>query len=799
MSVFGVDLGCRNCVVGVTRGGIDIICNEVSKRETASYVSLGDDLRQIGENGLDKAVRSATNTVSSLKRFVGMRKGDPRLARELEFVFAPTTFDAEGRLQFEMEYAGETKVLYPEQLLAMLLGKLRSYVAIETSADIKNVRDCAVSVPAWYSAEQRKLTMQACEIAGLNAMTVVNENTAALVDYGIFRDAELPKTVEEAQHVALIDIGYAGTTVSIAKFWHGNVRVLATACAQDLGTRDIDYDLMKHFAVEIEKKYKVDVLSSRRPMLRVLQACEKVKNMLSANFLAPLNIECIMDVDVNFNDFNRDQLEVILAPLVERLQALLERAAATAGVEKEKIQIAEMIGGGCRVPAFKNAVQTFFGVPPRFTLNASECIARGCTVTAAVFSPHMRVREFVVHEKPLLPICLGLKADEAPVASSVPFLPEVNLIRTVLRENDEYPKTEEVVITNQKQGFDAHLFYDAHHANAAAANGCFMIASYSVGFPARKELTGEVTLVVKMHPSGLATIESARGVETYEVEETVVPEKKEGEDAAEPQKVKKTKTRRVELVVSAKTNVIGLSEQAVAEAVALEAVMEKRDKEICKTREEKNALESYIFENRPRIVESSGMLHDFVLPEERVKFGELATKFEEWLYDDGAEAAFADYQSRLSELRAIGEPAFKRHKAHDDMPFHVSQFEKELQKQTDKLTAAKGKQAHITDADLDAVIGTVQAASAWAKSQLAAVAATPKTQDVTFSQSQLDAKLKEIYTAVVAVLSKKPPPPPKKEEAPKEAPATDAAAAAADGAAPPPPPPAEEGKKDELD
>jgi len=773
MSVFGVDFGCRSCVIGVTRGGIDIICNEVSKRETSAFVSLGDEQRYIGESGLDKAVRAATNTVANLKRFIGMRADDPQLAREKEFVFAPTTSDAQGRLQFELEYHGEKQTLYPEQLLAMLIGKFRSYVSIETNAPIKHVLDCVLSVPVWYTAEQRKLVMQACEMAGANCMSVVNENTAALVDYGIFRGQELPEKEDDAQLVALIDIGYSATTVTIAKFWRGNVRVLAACADQQLGTRDLDYALMQYFAAEIQKKYKVDVLSSQRPMIRVLQACEKVKNMLSANLLAPLNIECIMDVDVNFNDFSRDQFEPIIAPLTQRLQELMGSAVSASGVEKAKILTSEMIGGGCRVPAFKAAVQAVFGVAPRFTLNASESIARGCTITAAVFSPLMRVREFIVHEKPQLPICIGLTAENPTATSTVSFLPEVNFVRTVLRDVDAYPKVEEVTISNQTKGFDAHLFFDELALGAERTKAAPVIASYSIGMPSGKKLTGDVTLSVRIHPSGLAMMESATGVETYEVEEVVEPKKTDKTDAADaadvaPQRVKKTKTRKVALVLGPKADILGLPQAIVAAGTALEKKMFETDERIRKTKEEKNALEGYIFENRPRIVEVGGMLHDFVLSDERAQFARLAQEYEEWLYDAGADASFAEYESRLKRLREIGEPAFKRHKIYDDMPFHITQFEKELQKDAERLNAAKGKHAHITDAELDEVAAKVAAAGAWAKAELDALKALPKTTDPTFTKSQLDAKHKEVHAAVHAILHKKAPPPPKKDEKKEE-------------------------------
>lgn len=790
MSVFGVDFGCRNLVVSATRhNGFDIICNEVSKRETAAYVSLGDEQRWIGESGLDKAVRAASNTVANLKRFIGMRATDPRLKRELEFVYAPTTTDSEGRVQFEMSYHGETVALYPEQCLAMLLTQLRSYVSIECKVDFASVRDCVLSVPAWYTAEQRKLVIQAADIAGLNCMSVVNENTASVIDYGIFREKELPESEDAAQVVGLVDIGYGATTVTVFKAWKGNAKVLAVEWDESLGTRDIDYMLMQHFAVEIQKKYKVDVLSSRRPMIRVLQACEKVKNMLSANAVAPLNIECIMDVDVNFNAFDRTQLEAIMEPLVQRMTALCKKAVAAAGVDTAKMTAVELIGGGCRVPSFKAAVQTVFGHAPRFTLNASESVARGCGVTAAVFSPRFRVREFVVADKPLAAVSLGLHSASPATPVQVACAPDVTEKIAVVSVGQSYPKVEEVTV-DRSASFDAWLFYDEQDPHAVAVTGGgkhMLISKYAIGLPSGKTLSGQVKLAVRVPPSGIPFIEAAWTQESYEVEE-VVPAAKaaEGADsAAAPAetRVKKTRTRRVDLAVSTQGAPLGFTSDFIAKAAKQEADMNASDAKFRRTKEEKNALEGYIFEVRPRL-ESGGILHDFAEADARSNFVALCNKFEEWLGEDGSDSTLEEYTKRLGQLREVGEPAARRHKNFEDMPFNCGQFEKELTKQQQRVKDTRGKHAHITDADLDGAAAKVDDAMKWARQQLDALKAAPKTAEPTFTHASLDARLKEVTAAVTAVVTKKAPPPPKKEEPKKDDAAAEAAPPPTDSAAP---------------
>lgn len=801
MSVFGVDLGALNSVVAVTRqGGIDIICNEVSKRDTATFVSYVGDERLIGEAGYDKLVRNAQNTVSCVKRLVGMRVDDPRLESEMRFVNCKTTGDAEGRLQLEIDYNGETVAMYPEQILAAFLGKLRKYVCLETKSDAK---DCVVSVPAWYTVEQRKLVQQACEMANLKSLSLINETTAASVDYGIFRAAKLPEAEAEAQTVAVCDIGYAGMTVTISKFWKGNMKVLSHSWDHHVSTRELDWALFEHFAKEIQKKYKIDVMENRRAKIRLLQACDKLKCMLSANSMAPMNIENLMDIDVAFM-FTREELDETLTAVCDKMKALCARALERAGIEHGKLHSVEVIGGGSRVPSYKQAVSDGFGTPASFTLNASESIARGCAITAATFSPLFQVREYVVNEAPLCPLMLGYHSDKTETESSVSFLPEVNKVMAVLRDTDRYPKTLELTF-NRSEAFELFMFYDENHkdANTVPAGKQSIIGHWAIGGPGNKQTNGSVVVVVKFHASGLVTIDGASTKEVYEieVEEKVkkpVSEEKKADEAADAEaeapkeeveivRTKKQQQRRLELSATPKLHLGHPSEVFLAGKKA-EAESDARDLTIQKTREVRNELESYVYDNRSRI--SDGDLKAFVTDADRATFVKQATDIEDWLYGDGDSAPLNEYQTRLDQLKVIGAACMRRLRLSEDIPFAHEKFEKRLGDQKIMCFNKKGKAAHITDEEIDAVIANVDAALAWGRKELEAYQAKPKHEDPTLAPNTFDVKAAAEEAAVKVVLTKKAPPPPKEEEK-KEGEEAPAADAKKDEAAGNPPPPAD--------
>ncbi|XP_012892698.1 PREDICTED: heat shock 70 kDa protein 4-like [Dipodomys ordii] len=96
-------------------------------------------------------------------------------------------------------------------------------------------------------------------------------------------------------------MGHSAYQVSICAFNRGKLKVLATAFDTTLGGRKFDEVLVNHFCEEFGKKYKLDIKSKIRALLRLSQECEKLKKLMSANASdLPLSIECFMnDVDVS--------------------------------------------------------------------------------------------------------------------------------------------------------------------------------------------------------------------------------------------------------------------------------------------------------------------------------------------------------------------------------------------------------------------------------------------------------------------------------------------------------------------
>lgn len=785
MSVFGIDFGTLNSTVAITRqGGVDIVTNEVSKRETTTMVTFVEEERFIGEQALDRYVRNAKNTVFLLKRLIGMRMDDPQLEFERQRLTCAIQGDSQGRLMVGVTYCGEMKYFYPEQVLAMVFQKLKTYVSDAATVDPKKpmeVRDCVITVPVYYTAEQRRLVYQAAETAGLHCMTLVNESTAVAVDYGIFRGANLKETEAEAQTVGILDIGYASTTFSIFKFWRGCCRALSQTFDRNCGTRDVDHQLFTEMCKMVESKYKVDVRENQRASLRVLQACESVKYLLSANQNAPLNVENVMDIDINIPSFERSTLESLCTGVVDRIRSVLERGFAAAGVDGTQLHSIEMIGGGCRIPMFKSLVESVLGGNgrvPSLTLNASESIVRGCAVVAAIYSPMFQVRDFKVHQNPVYPVQLGYFVETTNHPTSVPFLPDVNKVVKLLTEKDTFPKVLDVTIP--RSGIlKLYAFYDYHNevVKHEVQQRYYLLGEWELTVPKEKQDVKEVKVRLDMRLDGLIVLESARAVVHVEVEEPVKPSEAgpapaEGAEGKEGEKHKKRKQKYYDASVRPNVALLGHDSALVLQFKKDEAEMFARDCNISRTREKKNELESYILDYRPRLSEG-GMLAEYATEEDRKEFVQRCDEDETWLYDDGDAATLEEYEKRIQVLRAIGDAAHRRFKIRDDLEFAMSKFNNQMNQAKNIALDRIGKQAHITEEELRTAAAKADEAMAWAAAEIAQLMALPKTQDGTFTLAMLNQKAEEVTAGIRAAANR---PAPKPKAAPPKA--------GADGASP---------------
>ena len=188
----GIDLGTTYSCVGVWQNDhVEIIANDQGNRTMPSYVSFTCDERLIGEPAKSNAANNPKNTVFDSKRLIGKSFNDEKMTSILKHL-SYNVIGKENKPFIEIEYKGETKVFSPEEIAAMILGKMKEVAEAFLG---ETVTDAVVTVPAYFNDSQRQATKDAGTIAGLNVLRIINEPTAAAIAYGLDKQAKTEKNV----------------------------------------------------------------------------------------------------------------------------------------------------------------------------------------------------------------------------------------------------------------------------------------------------------------------------------------------------------------------------------------------------------------------------------------------------------------------------------------------------------------------------------------------------------------------------------------------------------------------------
>ncbi|WFC97737.1 adenyl-nucleotide exchange factor sse1 [Malassezia yamatoensis] len=756
-SVVGLDIGNSSSKIGIARArGVDVVANEVSNRSTPSLVSFLDKARAIGESAATAQTSNFKNTVGSLKRLVG-RKFDDKEVQEIEkkFIYAELV-DAGGEVGVKVNYAGEPHVFSATQVLAMYLAKLRDTAQIELGG--QNVSDVVFSVPIWFSDSQRRAMLAAAEIANLNPLRAINEPTATALGYGITK-TDLPEP-ENPRNLIFVDIGHSNYQVSVVAFSKGQLTVLGASANPNFGGRNFDRALVEHFAEEFKTKYKVDVFSSPKATFRLAAGCERLKKVLSANSVAQLNVESLMnDIDAS-SQLKREEFEELIKPYLAHVEGPLNDALEQSGLSKDEIFAVELVGGSTRVPALKERIAAWFGKGLSTTLNSDEAVVRGDTLACATLSPVFRVREFSVHDISPYPI----KVSWNPTADA----PDEENELVVFQKNNPVPSTK-ILTFYRKEPFELEAAYADPQNLPLGIQAELGKVSIEKVKPNAQGDHSIVKVKARLNLHGVLNVESAYTVDEVEKEEEFPVENAEqadGEPVKTEKRVVKKLQRKDDLPIV--SEISHLSSQEIAELKEKEGQMYAADKLVADTEDRRNALEEYIYDQRSKL---SDRYAAFVQADEKEKYLEELSKSEDWLYtEEGEDATKSAYTSRLEALEKIGAPIVNRWRQNEERPKAASQLREVLNKYSTIFEQEPEKYDHLSDDDKTKVIEKVANVSKWLDDWMYKQSELPKNVNPKLTVEDISKNKDDVIYVVTPILAK---PKPRAAAPPPEAPKTD--------------------------
>lgn len=380
--IIGIDLGTTNSCVAVMEGNEPVVIqNSEGRRTTPSIVAFldgGKGERKVGDAAKRQAITNPSNTISSVKRFMGKKFSEVK--EEMKNVSYTLESGSNDTVRVKIGDRNYT----PQELSAMILQKMKS-----TAEDFlgQEVKEAVITVPAYFNDAERQATKEAGQIAGLEVKRIINEPTAAALAYGLDKK-------DRDMRIAVYDLGGGTFDISILELGDGVFEVKSTNGDVHLGGDDFDAVIINWLAEEFKNDEGIDLRKDPMALQRLKEAAEKAKIELSSSSETEINLPYIMPVDGVpkhlVRKLSRSKFEQLADNLVKRSMDPVKAALKDAGLSTSEIDEVILVGGSTRIPKIQEEVEKFFGKKPSKGVNPDEVVAIGAAIQGGVLTGEVK-------------------------------------------------------------------------------------------------------------------------------------------------------------------------------------------------------------------------------------------------------------------------------------------------------------------------------------------------------------------------------------------------------------------------
>ena len=595
-----------------------------------------------------------------------------------------------------------------EEITSMKLKHIKSISEQELGGNIE-ITDCVITVPEYWTMKQRQSLLDSAKIAGLNVLGLINENTAAALQYA------LRGSLNETETIMLYNMGALSTKVSIVQFESVVTKkkkgknqtmnifnVLSQSWDETLGTLNFDDIIIKYVINEAKtlltnKISDLDydkVLQNPRFTARIKIAANRAKKVLSANNEAFIGIEGIYkDIDYK-GTITRDYLyeQGNKLNLFTRANDVMDEALKNGKLNKDNITAIVLIGGGTRIPRIRQILTDYLGKPFRENLNSDEAPAFGACFRAANLSSTFQVRKVPM-------------TDISPFGYGVRLSNLEDNYQDILNDDDKKYWGKRGSLFKVGNALFRRRAVTLHHDKDLR-----VVLSYENNSPLPKYINNElgyyqitgieksikkyitdvdnkynitdlpkVSISFLLNADSMVQLVTASATYTEYITETV-PKKKskkkdsnetnsdsndtdsetttddsdsnadETESNEEMETVTKKRTHKTELKVKKFFDFVK-TEEEVRKSKKILLELDDRDRSVIDTANARNDLESFIFDSRNRIYDDK-KIEKVSTEDERENILKILSETEDWIFDVEKESVGV-YKKKLTE-----DPAF---------------------------------------------------------------------------------------------------------------------------------------------
>ena len=418
--ILGIDFGTTNTAAAFfdAAGKLRLVrVNEKSFVLPSVVWFHGKGKALVGHSARTQIIEDPRHTVFGAKRFLGRRFQSHFVATHRDRFAFELAEGPDGYTAVRMHDALTPLVEVAYLVLAQIL------TLANHTAGLK-FKECVLTVPAHASIRQREAIRLAAKKAGLAVRAIINEPTAAALYYANLRNPE--------QTVLVFDLGGGTLDATLMSVQNRRVRVLATGGDAFLGGSNFDEAIVEALVDRFQKEHGVDLRGNKIVMQRLVFAAETAKISLSKTDLAVIRVPCVAQRGAEFIDFeytlDREELEKILEPLIERAAATCDDVLGRAGVEAGQVDELVLVGGQTRTPAIRARLSNFKRISSDKDVNPELGVAVGAAVLGRNLARGVTGLEDVVPMSISVMMPGGRTQEVIPSNSAVPCVKGMKLL-----------------------------------------------------------------------------------------------------------------------------------------------------------------------------------------------------------------------------------------------------------------------------------------------------------------------------------------------------------------------------------
>ncbi|ABJ90840.1 Hsp70 family protein [Buchnera aphidicola] len=354
-TIIGIDFGTTNSLVStILEKKIKIINNFNKKKFFPSIIHISNKKISIGWKALKYLSSDAQNTISSIKRFIGISYNSIKKNINIPNIISENN---------KKELVFHTKI--GKMNVSCIIEKFFEYIKKKTEKKFKNsIHGAVITIPAYFNNIQKNIVRKAAETVNLKILRLLNEPTAAAIAYGLEK--------KKKGIICVYDLGGGTFDVSILKISKGIFEVLSTNGNCKLGGDDFDKKLVYLLISKIKKKPLLNKILFKK----LLIIAEKIKIQLSRKSLVKtkfLNEKIICSK----KEFNQ-----LIYPFIKKTLKILKIALNDANISKKKIKDIILVGGFTYIPLIHECIYSFFKIKPLTSINPMKLVAKGAGLHA---------------------------------------------------------------------------------------------------------------------------------------------------------------------------------------------------------------------------------------------------------------------------------------------------------------------------------------------------------------------------------------------------------------------------------